>query len=86
MVTKFHNEYEADLKTALTELSHADGILHFKRGNLTVFVNGGDETAFWKEALSGEAVLSHKKVLYNEYGILMPPKSYVIMNNLKEDK
>lgn len=85
-ITKFHNDYAEDMKTPLTELSDTDGILHFKRGNLTVFVNGGDETAFWKESIPGEAVFCQKNVLYNEYGILMPPKSYVIMNNLKEDK
>ncbi|MBO5408338.1 MAG: glycoside hydrolase family 13 protein [Clostridia bacterium] len=84
-IGKLKTAYEEDFKTPLTEITHTDSILSFKRGELTVLVNGGEETALWKEIVMGKSVFSHESVLYNEYGILMPPKSYIIFGNLKED-
>ena len=82
-ITGMHTDYQEDFKAPLTEIRHSDGILCFQRGSLTVLVNAKEETALWKEGVSGEPVFSHKGILYNEYGVLMPPKSYII---LKEDK
>ena len=84
-ITKLHTDYEKDFKAPLTEIVSCDDILCFHRGNLCVLVNGGNETALRKESVFGEAVFSHEGVLYNEYGILMPPKSYIIFRTFKED-
>ena len=85
-ITKFYTDYEDEFQTSSTQITHNEDILCLKRGNLTVLVNAKDETALWKEEIAGESVFSHHGVLYNEYGVLMPPKSYIIFKNLKEEK
>ncbi len=81
-IAKFHTDYEEVFKTPLTNITYQDEILCFKRGNLKVLVNSKDETTLFPEGVSGESVFTHEGVLYNEYGVLMPPKSYMV---LKED-
>ncbi len=84
-IAKFRTTYEEELKTPMTVVCHTDDLVRFHRGNLTVLVNAKEETCLCREVISEEAVFSHEGVLYNQYGIMMPPKSYVIFRNLKED-
>lgn len=83
-ITAFYQKYTADFTRRLTKISQTDGILSFQRGSLTVYINAGEETAFSKEGVSGELVFFEKPVLYNEYGMILPPKSFAIIKREKD--
>lgn len=83
-ITAFHQAHTSDLTERLTRISQTDGILHFCRGSLLVYVNAGDDAAFYKESIQGELVLCEKPVVYNEYGMILPPKSFAIIKREKD--
>lgn len=77
-ITAFHKKYEQELKDPLTFVSHTDKILSFVRGNLRIYCNAGDETCLFGESVEGTLVFCEKPVLYNEYGMMLPPKSFAV--------
>lgn len=83
-ITAVHQENATDFSKRLTQISQTDGILHFHRGNLMIFLNAGEETSFVKEEVSGELVLCDKPILYNQYGMILPPKSFAIIKREKD--
>ena len=83
-ITKFHKKYAKDLSERMTGLSYIDSVLHFERGSLKVYLNATNATAFCKEGVVGKTVLYDKSVVYNEYGMILPPKSFVIIKREKD--
>ncbi len=83
-ITAVHQKYAVDFTHRLTKISQTDGILQFHRGSLAIFLNAGEETAFLKEGVSGELVLCEKPILYNQYGMILPPKSFAIIKREKD--
>ncbi len=80
-LTAFHQQYQKDFEMPLTRMVEKDGILSFERGKLTVYCNAGNETCLWKDSGFGALVFSEKSVLYNEYGMMLPPKSFAVFCN-----
>ncbi|MBQ7950915.1 MAG: glycoside hydrolase family 13 protein [Clostridia bacterium] len=77
-ITAFHQQYREEFDTPLKKIIQKDGILSFERGSLTVYCNAGNETCLWKDGVFGTLVFSEKSVLYNEYGMMLPSKSFAV--------
>lgn len=83
-ITALHQQYADRFSLPLTDIRHSDGVIWFERGDLTVYVNAADIAIHFQQSVSGELVFWEKPIIYNEYGMIMPPKSFAIIKREKK--
>ncbi|MBQ7792648.1 MAG: glycoside hydrolase family 13 protein, partial [Clostridia bacterium] len=82
-ITAFHQNHSADFTQRLTRLSHKDGVIHFERGALSVYINADEKEAVLQEGVVGELVFCDKPIIYHANGMELPPKSFAIIKREK---